>query len=667
MPVSPAAPLTDFRAIFEAVPGRYLALAPDERLTILDASDEYLRATNTTRGGILGRGLFEVLPLEAAEPDAPGVGSLFASLGRVVRTRTGESTPVEKYRIRRPQQEGGGFEPRWWSSTSSPVLGHRGELLYIIHRIEDADAHVEELAAAGKAVADAVAGMPNASVRTVLETIAMQARTMAHAEYASLGIGTDPDKPFDLWVFVGMTRQQADAIGRLPRPIGVLGIIARGGRTLRLRDVQKHPACQSLPDQHPDIRSFLGVPIRFRGRQVGSLFLGNKRDAEEFTESDERLVEMLAARVGVAIETARLYHEAGMERAWLKAVVDQMPEGILLMDAEGHVTVNSSMLKLSSGDTGERDPFGNSILFDIRRSSGQRIPPDQLPNVMALRGQITRSEQFLFYQKDGRAIPVLLSATPVRNIEDAIVGATMFVQDISTLKELERRREEWASVVAHDLKQPVNTISVGAQLLAHRFQNSPEASKTIDHIQTAALRLGHMIDDLMNASLLEARSLKIEPVDIDLGLLVGQIVERSRHEPTEIRVSDDLRPVRADPHRVEQVLANLISNAGKYGDPGYPLIIDVRCVGDEAEVTVTNRGRGILPDEIPQLFDRFFRSTASRRSGQVGLGLGLYVARGLVESHGGRMWAESIPNETTSLHFTLPLSAKPKTKTKTKT
>lgn len=656
----PAAPQTDFRAIFEAVPGRYLALAPDERFTILDASDDYLKAANTSRDHVLGHGLFEVLPLEAAEPEAPGVRSLFASLDRIVRTHAGDSTPVEKYRIRRPEEEGGGFEPRWWSSTSSPVLGEHGELLYIIHRIDDADTRIEELAAAGKAVADAVAGMPSASVRTVLETIAMQARSMTHAEYASLGIGTDPEKPFDLWVFVGMSREQADAIGHPPRPVGVLSIIAREGRTLRIRDVRRHPASRPMPRHHPEIRSFLGVPIRFRGRQVGSLYLGNKREAEEFTESDERLVEMLAARVGVAIETARLYHETGMEGAWLKAVVDQMPEGIVLMDAKGHITMNLSMLELSSGDTGQQDPFGNSILFDVRRPSGQRVPPDQHPNVTALRGQITRSEELRFYRKDGRGIPVLVSAKPVRDSDDAIVGATMFVQDISTLKELERRREEWASVVAHDLKQPVNTISIGAQLLAQRCRDRPEVLKTIDHIQTAAGRLTHMIDDLMDASLLEARSMKIAPADIDLGQLVRQIVERSGHEPTEIRVSGDLRPVRADPHRVEQVLANLISNAAKYGDPGYPLVIDVRSDADEAEVTVTNRGRGIAADEIPRLFDRFFRATAARRSGQVGLGLGLYVAKGLVESHGGRMWVDSTPNETTSFHFTLPLSASSK-------
>jgi len=135
--LSPATPprTPDFRALFESSPGLYLVLTPD--LVIEAASDAYLAATMTAREAILGRALFDVFPDNPDDPDATGVSNLRASLQRVLANRTPDVMAVQKYDIRRPESEGGGFEERYWSPVNSPVLGKRGELLYIIHRVED--------------------------------------------------------------------------------------------------------------------------------------------------------------------------------------------------------------------------------------------------------------------------------------------------------------------------------------------------------------------------------------------------------------------------------------------------------------------------------------------------------------------------------------------------
>ena len=125
----------DFRALFESSPGCYLVLTPD--LTISAVSHAYLRATMTTREAILGRPLFEVFPDNPDDPGATGVGNLRASLERVVASRAPDAMAVQKYDIRRPELEGGGYEERYWSPVNTPVLGPRGELEYIIHRVED--------------------------------------------------------------------------------------------------------------------------------------------------------------------------------------------------------------------------------------------------------------------------------------------------------------------------------------------------------------------------------------------------------------------------------------------------------------------------------------------------------------------------------------------------
>jgi signal transduction histidine kinase len=128
-------PTPDFRILFESAPGLYLVLAPD--FTIVAVSDAYLEATMTKRSEILGRGLFDVFPDNPNDPNATGEANLRASLGRVLELRAPDAMAVQKYDIRRPKSEGGGFEERFWSPVNSPVLGPDGTLAYIIHRVED--------------------------------------------------------------------------------------------------------------------------------------------------------------------------------------------------------------------------------------------------------------------------------------------------------------------------------------------------------------------------------------------------------------------------------------------------------------------------------------------------------------------------------------------------
>jgi len=132
---SPAIPVSDFRLLFESAPGLYLVLSPD--LRIVAVNDPYLRATMTHRDDILGREIFEAFPDNPQDPTASGVRNLRASLERVLRSRTADTMAVQKYDIRRPEAEGGGFEERYWSPINSPVFGPNQELLYIIHRVED--------------------------------------------------------------------------------------------------------------------------------------------------------------------------------------------------------------------------------------------------------------------------------------------------------------------------------------------------------------------------------------------------------------------------------------------------------------------------------------------------------------------------------------------------
>jgi PAS domain-containing protein len=148
----------DFRSLFEAAPGSYLVLDP--QLVIVGVSDAYLRDTMTVREEILGRGLFEVLPDNPDDPEADGENNLRASLDRVRRDLVPDTMAVQKYDIRRPAAEGGGFGVRYWSPVNSPVLGPGGELAFIIHSAEDVTRRLEAERALREAKAGGGPGQP---------------------------------------------------------------------------------------------------------------------------------------------------------------------------------------------------------------------------------------------------------------------------------------------------------------------------------------------------------------------------------------------------------------------------------------------------------------------------------------------------------------------------
>jgi signal transduction histidine kinase len=437
--------------------------------------------------------------------------------------------------------------------------------------------------------------------------------------------------------------------------------VARAGRVVRDSDVRRDPAFRGLPPGHPEIKSFMGVPLRYRGRAFGNLYVANKRGAAEFTAEDQRKVEMLAERGALAIHTARLYLSEAQRRAWLQATIEQIPEGVLILDRDGKVmALNRALAALSRPEARGVDVFEDLGIFDIRSPEGVALPVEDHPIVRALeRGELTLGRELLMSVSGGRLVPVLSNAAPVRDEQGEIIGATNVVQDITNLKELERRREEWASVVAHDLRQPVSTIALSAGILLKVSGDglSESERKHVERIKTSAARLTRMIDDLLNASLIETEHLPIECRAVDLAALIDGVVDSLRESLPRNRIglaAEGDQVAWIDSDRIHQVLTNLLSNAIKYGDAGREIRVASVERGDFVEVTVTNWGAGIPAGDLPTLFSRFERTRGARATGVTGLGLGLYIARGIVEAHGGRLWAESTPGGTTSFHFTVP-------------
>lgn len=221
--------------------------------------------------------------------------------------------------------------------------------------------------------------------------------------------------------------------------------------------------------------------------------------------------------------------------------------------------------------------------------------------------------------------------------------------------EIHRLRDEWAAIVAHDLQQPINNIVLRTDLLA-RASSEERRRENVDQIRASAKRLSRMVNDLSDASLLETRRMRLLPELLDLHALAIAVVDRvpGAAARTAIKPPSKGTFVRADAGRLEQVLTNLLSNALKYAAPAAPVELAIEKLDGNARVSVANQGAMIPADEIPLLFERYVRTRAANTSTIKGSGLGLYIAKGLVEAHGGRIWVES-SSDTTTFYFTVPL------------
>ncbi len=226
-------------------------------------------------------------------------------------------------------------------------------------------------------------------------------------------------------------------------------------------------------------------------------------------------------------------------------------------------------------------------------------------------------------------------------------------RDITERKERERQREEWISIITHDIRQPANAILLRAQLIERSaLGKDPALHKELGHIGTSVAILARMISDLLDASRLEVgrMTLKRRPVQVDG--MVRDIVARNVAAGCEVRF--DVRGP-FPTLNVEQAFANLLSNAVKYGRAGAPIEVVIARTSDEFTLSVANWGDGIDAKEMPDLFRRFYR-TAKARTGKVsGIGVGLYIARGLIEAHGGRLSVKSDPGAKTTFHIHLPI------------
>ena len=302
-------------------------------------------------------------------------------------------------------------------------------------------------------------------------------------------------------------------------------------------------------------------------------------------------------------------------------------------------------------------------MLTFRRADGREISLREFPLAEALStGETVRAEEIVIGVPDGRSVSVLLNATPIRSEEGQVESVVVTLQDMTALEELDRLRAEFLGMVSHELRAPLTSIKgSAATVLGSTADLDPAVVRQFFRIiEDQADHMHDLVADLLDVARIETGTLPVTPEPAEVAVLVDRarstFTSAGGRNNLAIDIPPDLPLVMADRRRVVQVVGNLLSNAAKHSSESSVITVTVVREDVHVAVSVADEGRGIPSERLPYLFRKFTRSDGDDLgSGVAGSGLGLAICKGIVEAHGGRIWAESEgPGMGARFTFTIP-------------
>ncbi|MGQ9683797.1 MAG: PAS domain-containing sensor histidine kinase [Anaerolineae bacterium] len=383
------------------------------------------------------------------------------------------------------------------------------------------------------------------------------------------------------------------------------------------------------------------------------------RDIAERKRSEQDRERLLA-------ELSRLAQQAQQHVAELQAVLDNMLDAVLVADRQALVTmINEAgvrLLGLGGPEEGRRSLADLQRLIRARRPDGRALSLEESPLRRALAGETVADwDQVIYNAIRQRDIFLRVNAAPIRDGAGEVVGAVAVGRDMSEVIEANRLKDEFVRVAAHELKTPVTIMKGYAQTLLRSGAEEPQPQRRmLQAIDRGADRIARIIEDLLDISRLQAGPLELAEERIDLPALVAEAVERTalrspRHNLRVVR--SEPAAVQGDRERLSEVLESLLDNAVKYSPEGGDVDVALAVQDGEAVISVRDWGVGIPAERQTRIFERFYRAHAGTPYDFGGMGVGLYIAREVVQRHGGRMWFESREGQGSTFYVALPLLA----------
>jgi signal transduction histidine kinase len=356
----------------------------------------------------------------------------------------------------------------------------------------------------------------------------------------------------------------------------------------------------------------------------------------------------------ISLDALELQATSAVQRALLDSTLD----GICLTDASGRLLFANAPLQEISLELGLA-PHGTVSERLLAIAERTTEPGRFSERMLELAQNPTASEDEFELRDTGRIFRGC--TTPVARPDGSLVGRIWTLREVTADRRLERLRDAFVAAVSHELRTPLTSVSGFLELLGDEEDSLALTGRTyLAAARRGTVRLQRIVEDLLLVAQIEADLLELHPEPVDLAALAADAVGEARAAAAEKRVAVTLEtsgslPLEADVARLRQVIDNLLSNAVKYTPAGGEVVLSTTDSDGRRLIEISDNGIGIPRDELGQLFSRFYRASNATRREIPGTGLGLVIARAIVESHGGTISLESWEREGTRVTVTLPL------------
>ena len=490
-----------------------------------------------------------------------------------------------------------------------------------------------------------------------LQNLVDVARDLVGARYGALAL-LDPTGSSGKFVTSGFPEEQLSRIESEPKRLQALGLARDGHERVRLSDVPRLMNAHGFLPGDPRISAFLGVPVNVKGKLSVVFYVMEKDGDQEFTDDDERLLNLFAVQAGVHLENMKLYEEVAREQKTLAAIQASIAEGLVVLDPAGKVMYFNQTAEPLWGLIPD-EVQGKHVSEVFGQKASEFESPEALLRIAQSPNGSPSTVSVTLESPQRRHLEVTSFSIP-SGTDQNMTG--LLARDVTQEKELQDRRDAFVSIASHELRTPMTTIMGFSELLLNN-RSAPESSQRdwLNRIHQNSQVLSAIVDDMFNLSKIQTGKLAVNIERLALSGLVDEVLagiepDTDGRHVLEKAIPSDIPQVVADREKLTQVLINLVTNAVKYSPDGGTLTISARHEAERRRVivAVADQGMGIAPEDLDDLFSSFHRISRPETQGIRGTGLGLSIVKGLVGLMGGEVWVKSELNKGSSFFFTVP-------------